>query len=185
MAFRMHARTEPSDDTYVLDDQIGFILRLAVQFHTAIFTSRMVENLTQTQFATLAKIEEIGSCSQSDLGRLLMLDSATVNGVVDRMKSRDLIAITDDPADRRRQSLSLTAEGRRVVQEAEAVARGITTETLAQLTPTEQARLVQLLRKMIANGLPEEETRAAPVRLPARGRRASAAGAKGATRRGA
>jgi MarR family transcriptional regulator, lower aerobic nicotinate degradation pathway regulator len=133
----------------ILDDQIGFVLRLAVQFHTAIFTARMVEGLTQTQFATLSKVYEVGSCTQSDLGRLLTLDSATVNGVTDRMYSRGLIEISADLVDRRRQSISLSKEGLRIIVEAEAVAQEITEETMAALTPVEQARIVQLLRKMI------------------------------------
>ena len=28
---------------YVLDDQVGFLLRVALQRHTAIFTTRMIE----------------------------------------------------------------------------------------------------------------------------------------------
>lgn len=145
-----------NEQPYVLDDQIGFVLRLAVQFHTAIFTARIVGNLTQTQFATLAKIYEIGGCSQSDLGRHLMLDSATVNGVVDRMRSRGLIEVSDDPTDRRRQSIALTREGMRVIEEAQAVAKEISVETLSALSSSEQTRLLQLLRKMMskkANGV--------------------------------
>ncbi len=77
-----HQTTRSEAMDYELEDQIGFVLRLAVQFHTAIFTSRMVDNLTQTQFATLAKVHQVGPCSQSELARLLALDTATINGVV-------------------------------------------------------------------------------------------------------
>ena len=41
---------------YMLDDQVGFLLRVAMQRHTSIFTTRMIEGLTQTQVAALAKI---------------------------------------------------------------------------------------------------------------------------------
>ena len=60
-----------ADGRYVLDEQVGFLLRVAMQRHTAIFTGRMVEGLTQTQFAALAKLYEVGSCSQNHLGRLI------------------------------------------------------------------------------------------------------------------
>ena len=70
---------------YVLDDQVGFLLRVALQRHTAIFTTRMIEGLTQTQFAALAKLHEVGPCSQNHLGRLIYLDAATIKGVVDRL----------------------------------------------------------------------------------------------------
>ena len=45
---------------YVLNAQVGFLLRVAMQRHTAIFTSRMIADLTQTQFAALAKLFEVG-----------------------------------------------------------------------------------------------------------------------------
>jgi len=70
---------------YVLDDQGGFLMRVAMQRHTSIFTSRMIEGLTQTQFAALAKLYEVGPCSQNHLGRLIYLDAATIKGVVDRL----------------------------------------------------------------------------------------------------
>jgi DNA-binding MarR family transcriptional regulator len=138
-----------ANSQYLVQDQIGFVLRLAFQFHTAIFTSKMVDNLTQTQFATLSTIKDIGECSQSDLVRLIALDSATINGVVSRMRARGLVEISGDPADRRRQFIELTAEGADLVSRAETIGQGITAETLAHLTPTERTRLLQLLRKMM------------------------------------
>jgi DNA-binding MarR family transcriptional regulator len=138
-----------ADSQYLVQDQIGFVLRLAFQFHTAIFTSKMVDNLTQTQFAALSTIKDIGSCSQSDLVRLIALDSATINGVISRMRARGLLEISGDPDDRRRQFIELTAEGEDLVSRAEAIGEAITADTLAHLTPTERTRLLQLLRKMM------------------------------------
>jgi len=42
------AACTPARERYVLNDQVGFLLRVAVQRHTAIFTSLMIESLTQT-----------------------------------------------------------------------------------------------------------------------------------------
>ena len=75
---------------YRLDDQVGFLLRVAMQRHTSIFMSRIVKGLTQTQFAALAKLREVGPCSQNQLGRLIYLDAATTKGVVDRLEVRGL-----------------------------------------------------------------------------------------------
>ena len=41
------------DVPYVLDDQIGYLMRLATQRHTAIFQEAMAEGLTPTQFSVL------------------------------------------------------------------------------------------------------------------------------------
>jgi DNA-binding MarR family transcriptional regulator len=142
-------QTLPGNPDYILADQIGFVLRLATQFHTAIFASRMVDNLTQTQFAALATIYQHGPCSQSELSKLLALDTATVNGVIERLTSRRFVVSTDDPNDRRRQTIALTPEGAAVGPAAVDAAREITAGTVGRLTPAEEARLLQLLRKMI------------------------------------
>ena len=88
-------------DAYVLDDHVGFLLRLAGQRHLAIFAEHMPEQLTATQFAALAKINEIGPCSQNRLGRLTAMDVATIKGVVDRLTARGLTRAEPDPQDGR------------------------------------------------------------------------------------
>ena len=123
---------EPSTaNGYVLDDQVGFLLRIAMQRHTSIFMSQMVGELTQTQFAALAKLVEVGPCSQNHLGRLIYLDASTIKGVVDRLALRGLVAICDDPKDRRRRAVTLTDKGRRTTEAALEVAAKITRKTLA------------------------------------------------------
>src|SRR5215204_7041258 len=78
---------------YVMEDQVGFLMRVAMQRHTSIFTSRMVGDLTQTQFAALAKLADVGTCSQNHLGRLIYLDAATIKGVIDRLRMRKLVTV--------------------------------------------------------------------------------------------
>jgi DNA-binding MarR family transcriptional regulator len=140
---------EPADTSnYVLDEQAGFLIRVAMQRHTAIFASRMVESLTQTQFAALAKLYEVGPCSQNHLGRLIYLDAATIKGVVDRLGLRGFVTALADPKDRRRRAVALTGRGRQVTEEAMKVAAEITVATLAPLTAEEQRTVVKLLRKL-------------------------------------
>jgi MarR family transcriptional regulator, lower aerobic nicotinate degradation pathway regulator len=133
---------------YVLDDQVGFLMRVAMQRHTSIFTSRMIEGLTQTQFAALAKLYEVGPCSQNYLGRLIYLDAATIKGVVDRLHLRGFVTALNDPKDRRRRAVALTQPGRQVTEAAMVVAAEITAATLAPLTADEQRQVAKLLRKL-------------------------------------
>jgi DNA-binding MarR family transcriptional regulator len=119
-----------------------------MQRHTSIFTSRMIEGLTQTQFAALAKLYEVGPCSQNYLGRLIYLDAATIKGVVDRLHLRGLVTALSDPKDRRRRAVALTDRGRRATEAAMQVAAGITAATLTPLTAEEQRMVVKLLRKL-------------------------------------
>jgi DNA-binding MarR family transcriptional regulator len=133
---------------YVLAEQVGFLLRVAMQRHTAIFTSRMIEDLTQTQFAALAKLLEVGPCSQNHLGRLIYLDAATIKGVVDRLRARGYVATGGDQHDRRRRAVTLTPAGRRVTEAALVVAAQITAQTLAPLSADEQRAVTRLLKKL-------------------------------------
>lgn len=140
-------RTETGGD-YVLDEQAGFLMRVAMQRHTAIFMSKMIEGLTQTQFAAMAKLLEVGPCSQNHLGRLIYLDAATIKGVVDRLQLRQFVTTEGDPRDRRRLAIALTDEGRRVAERAVTVAAEITALTLAPLTPAERREAARLLKKL-------------------------------------
>jgi MarR family transcriptional regulator, lower aerobic nicotinate degradation pathway regulator len=140
---------EPAEDgRYVLDDQVGFLMRVAMQRHTAIFMSRMIESLTQTQFAALAKLYEVGPCSQNHLGRLIYLDAATIKGVVDRLSLRGFLTALADPVDRRRRAVALTERGRAVTEAAMKIAAEITAATLAPLTADEQRMVAILLKKL-------------------------------------
>ncbi|MGC2825597.1 MAG: MarR family transcriptional regulator [Pseudolabrys sp.] len=143
------AAADPSEQgRYVLDEQAGFLMRIAMQRHTSIFTSRMIEGLTQTQFAALAKLYEVGPCSQNYLGRLIYLDAATIKGVVDRLHLRGFVSALDDPKDRRRRAVALTDRGRQVTEAAMLVAAEITATTLTPLTADEQRLIAKLLRKL-------------------------------------
>ena len=138
----------PAAEGYVLDEQVGCLMRVALQRHTSIFTARMAEGLTQTQFAALAKLHEVGPCSQNHLGRLIYLDAATIKGVVDRLALRGFVSALNDPKDRRRRAVALTDRGREATEAAIKIAAEITAATLTPLTPDEQRAIGRLLKKL-------------------------------------
>ncbi len=130
---------------YVLEDNVGFILRQVTQRHLSIFSATMCHDLTPTQFSALLKLHEQGSCSQNQLGRLTAMDNPTIKGVVDRLTRRGLISTRPDSHDARLLMLSLTQAGQRVVAEAIPCARRVTEATLAPLRPGERKTLLSLL----------------------------------------
>ncbi len=137
------------ESPYALDDQPGFLLRVALKAHTTVFTANMIDSLTAPQFSTLAKLKEVGPCSQNYLGRLIHYDSATITGVINRLKNRGLIESIVDPLDRRRVAIELTETGRAIAGEAIAAVKEISRETFAPLSPREHAALTALLKKVI------------------------------------
>lgn len=134
---------------YVLDDQPGFLLRVALRTHTSIFASKMIENLTPPQFSTLAKLREVGPCSQNHLGRLIHFDSATITGVITRLRARGLIQSGQDPLDPRRLIIDLTDKGRHIADAAIEAVKDVSSETFSPLTQAERRTLTQLLKKII------------------------------------
>ncbi len=149
----MKPTTDSEDDTapaedYRLDDQVGFIMRRTSQRHATIFSNHMVEGLTPTQFSTLARLFELGECSQNRLGRLVAMDAATTNGVVERLGRRGLVKTMPDPKDKRRLLVVLTRKGRETAKRAIARAVEITEETLLPLDAAERETFLALLRKL-------------------------------------
>ncbi|QTL02862.1 MarR family transcriptional regulator [Aquabacter sp. L1I39] len=134
--------------SYHLDAQVGFLLRQVSQRHTTIFGSRIGEDLTPTQWAALAKLQEKGPSSQNLLGRLTAMDAATIKGVVDRLVKRGLVETRPDPEDGRRLVAALTPAGAEVVARATPNALAITEETLSPLAPAERVQLLALLERL-------------------------------------
>ncbi|MDX5402043.1 MAG: MarR family transcriptional regulator [Rhodobacterales bacterium] len=133
--------------TYRLEDQIGFKLRLANQKHLEVFT-RMMPDVTPTQFAVLAKLLEENTISQNQLGRLVGMDAATTKGVVDRLRAKGHVRRTKSTSDMRRLEISLTAEGRAFAEQAVQTAAEISATTAQNLTRRELDRLLELLDKL-------------------------------------
>ena len=133
---------------YVLEEQVGFLLRLASQRHAVIFQKHSVANLTPTQFSTLIRISEQGEVSQNHLGRLAAMDVATIKGVVDRLKTKGLVQTHADLTDKRRMSISLTVKGVALIAELKHAGFEISKETLAPLTDSERETMIRLLTKL-------------------------------------
>ncbi|HEY7844122.1 MAG TPA: MarR family winged helix-turn-helix transcriptional regulator [Bradyrhizobium sp.] len=139
---------KPSKPAYILDEQIGFILRQVWQRHASIFARDIGINLTPPQWAALAKLSETGPCSQNQLGRLTAMDVATIKGVIDRLTARGLTETSADPEDGRRLLVSLTRAGAQMAEKAAASALAISKETLAPLDTKERETLFALLNKL-------------------------------------
>ncbi len=136
--------------SYDLDNQIGFRLRLAMQKHTDIFFKNMDVGLTQAQFAAMAHLQTTGACSQNQLGRSVGLDTASMVGVIRRLKARKLISIVKNKEDRRRVIIDLTASGRVLVVKAMKMGTRANEQTLSPLTSAQRKQLVSLLSLLVA-----------------------------------
>lgn len=134
--------------SYVLDDQIGYVLRRVTQRHLAIF-SEVILDVTTTQFAVLARLDELGPQSQNLLGRATAMDAATVKGVVDRLIRQGWVETAADPDDRRRLMVGLTWAGADLFHRTRMMALSVSDRTLEPLSPIERIHFLQLLARLV------------------------------------
>jgi MarR family transcriptional regulator, lower aerobic nicotinate degradation pathway regulator len=135
---------------YVLEDQIGFLVRAVSQRNTELFTKHMIAGLTRVQFATMVKLLDVEFCSQNELGRLVLLDRATIKGVISRLRKRGYIQTSADASDRRQHILTLTKLGKKITRRAIAISPMITDKMLGGLSSQERKQIVLLLQKIIS-----------------------------------
>jgi len=135
---------------YDFSEQIGHLLRRAYQTHLAIFQRNACDpQLTSVQFVVLCALRDNGPSSQVELVKITKIDQATIRGILDRLKARELIALASDDRDRRKIIMSLTAAGAALLHQMIPRAVAITELTMAKLNPAERAAALFVLRKMI------------------------------------
>lgn len=139
---------EDTENEYKLDQQVGYLLRLAIQRHSTLFQEVVPLGLTPTQFAALVKLAERGACSQNELGRRTAMDVATIKGVVERLRKKGLVEVNSDPNDKRRTMLSIPRSKMHVVPDLLEAGEKISNLTLSPLTAAEQKTFLRLLGKL-------------------------------------
>ncbi|OED00778.1 MarR family transcriptional regulator [Rhizobium sp. YK2] len=141
-------KTDPQAG-YQVTEQVGHLLRKAYQRHLAIFQDNAVDpSLTSVQFVTLCALRDNGPISQGELVKATAVDQATIRGIIDRLKSKNMIEISRDAHDGRKVIVSLTPAGEAILEQMYPRARSITEKTMGPLNPAEQVALLYLLRKI-------------------------------------
>lgn len=146
----MKGKSSSTKDGYLFSDQIGHLLRRVYQRHTALFQQYIPDSqLTAAQFVVLCSVRDNGASSLADLVKATVIDQATVRGVVDRLKQRELVQVDHDPIDRRKVVINLTPIGQELVAQMEPFAKQITESTYGNLNAAERVALDFLLTKML------------------------------------
>jgi DNA-binding MarR family transcriptional regulator len=96
----------------------------------------------------LSAVRDLAPVAQADLGRGVGLDPKDVVGILNDLQSAGLVVREPDPRDRRKNAVSLTGEGARLLKRCERAARAANDELLAPLTDGERERFVEMLRRI-------------------------------------
>ncbi len=99
-----------------LEQSPGHLLRRATQYAQDLFTKEVGPGgLTARQFAVLVTVERDEGLTQTDLVKQTGIDRSTLADMISRMISRGLLQRKRTATDRRANSVSLTAAGRRAL----------------------------------------------------------------------
>jgi len=96
----------------------------------------------------LSVIEYFGPLSATEAGAYTSLEPAKVTRGIDALAEQGLVLRREDPVDRRRTILSLSAKGKRIHDKVEEVSRALEQELLRVLRPAERETLDHLLDKL-------------------------------------
>ena len=133
------------------EDCIIFLLAKAYQKAHGSFKKRLVPfSVTPIQHLILEALWEEDGQSAGDIGKKLVLDAATLSGVLDRLAATEWIVKETDPEDKRIQRIYLTKKGmdlRHLLSEERDQANR---ELLADMTLEEKVLLKRLLRDIQA-----------------------------------
>jgi DNA-binding MarR family transcriptional regulator len=133
----------------LLPSLLGYALRRAQVAVFQNFTEVVgASELTPGQFGVLVVIDANPGLSQTQLGNALGIDRSTVVAVIDRLETRDLVARQPAPNDRRSHALHLTDAGKTTLRRLTERVRTHERRIARQLSAEEQARLIELLRRM-------------------------------------
>jgi DNA-binding MarR family transcriptional regulator len=106
------------------------------------------EGLRMWHHVVLSAVRDLAPVAQADLGRGVGLDPKDVVGILNDLQSAGLVVREPDPRDRRKNAVSLTGEGARLLKRCERAARAANDELLAPLTDGERERFVEMLRRI-------------------------------------
>ncbi|GHC77306.1 MarR family winged helix-turn-helix transcriptional regulator [Streptomyces flavofungini] len=149
-----HAADRPDDGARRIPDR----LRRRASRQLSQLTTRsdrlINEGLAQADarkwhYAVLASLQDFGPASQATLSKRTGIYRSDMVGVLNELAERHLVERAPDPADQRRNIITISAQGRRRLRRLDKVLDVLHDELLAPLSPAERDQFMQLLTRLL------------------------------------
>jgi DNA-binding MarR family transcriptional regulator len=128
---------------------LGHLSRRLNQAHARLWQRGVSAEVTGPQYTVLGLLRRQDHLDQKSLGAQVHLDKSTLAPLLERLRSRGLIRIEVDPADRRRKLLRITPDGVALVERLAPAAVALNRRLLGALTATAAARLSDDLDRIV------------------------------------
>lgn len=135
-----------------LQDLPSRLLNMAAGYAQRLVGERLATlDSRKWHYATLAALEQFGPDSQSGLSDRTGIYRSDLVATINDLTARGLVVRAPDPADRRRNAITLTDAGRRHLKRLDALIADGQAEFLAPLSPADRAELTRLLKLLVAH----------------------------------
>ncbi|MEU8749103.1 MarR family transcriptional regulator [Streptomyces chartreusis] len=119
--------------------------RAAARGRALVAEALAAEGMKMWHHVVLSAVRDLAPVAQADLGRSVRLDPKDLVGILNDLQSAGLVVREPDPKDRRKNAVSLTDEGARLLKRCEKAAREANDTFLAPLSSAERERFTDLL----------------------------------------
>ncbi|MEU4390485.1 MarR family transcriptional regulator [Kribbella sp. NPDC023855] len=145
------ATDEGRAPTQLLAMPSWLLTQSAMHAHRIISETFAAGNARGYHYRLLATLAEYGPASQASLGRRTGIDRSDVVAALNELADLGYVVRSPDPADRRRNVITLTPEGEQQRQRLETLIRAAQDELFAPLSPSERDELTTLLAKVLSH----------------------------------
>ncbi|MGW8249873.1 MAG: MarR family winged helix-turn-helix transcriptional regulator, partial [Anaerolineales bacterium] len=101
--------------------------------------------LSMTQLSALMRLYHQGACGVSDIGNHLAVSNAAASQMIDRLVGLGYLERSEDPDDRRVRQVTMTAKGRRLIEDGIAARRQWMEALTTALSPDEQELIIEAM----------------------------------------
>jgi DNA-binding MarR family transcriptional regulator len=130
--------------------------RAAAHGHRLVARALAREGVRMMHHAVLATVAELGPMSQAELARILRVNPKDMVPIVRDLYQQDLVTRSPDATDRRKNAITISSAGARLLRRTERLGDEANAELTAALTPAERNQLARLLSRIVAHAAATE-----------------------------
>ena len=128
----------------------GFLIRRAHQIAVSLFLEETAEfGITTTQYGAMVVLRAMPQLDQVSLSRLVGIDRSTTALVVSKLIESGYLVSMTDPKDKRRNLLTLSKSGQRLLRKVTEPAQRARERLLSAFEPREAKLFVDLLERFV------------------------------------
>ncbi|MGH3800487.1 MAG: MarR family winged helix-turn-helix transcriptional regulator [Pseudonocardiaceae bacterium] len=145
------------EDTNPLEQHPGYaVKRLQLAVRIAVDAAVASTTLSMAQFAVLRNLADSGPMPAAELARRCFTTRQSMQDVLKYLRTRKLVESVLSTSSGRTQKLALTAQGKKLLDEATIKVRAVDDRMLYGLTPSQRSQFVSWLN-LCANNLKQPD----------------------------